>query len=273
MPDGVTGQAYMIPFGGIATPVIGYKGYNTLGDRAGRTIDGKWVRDGDDFDWQEGTDPWVRHKAIGPADARIIYAWAVATAPNRTPLVVVMPIEDLEAVRIKSPAGNKSDSPWMDLKVGRPAMYAKTAKRRLARGMPLVHGRAAGYHLADAIEGQFEATGRPHYLLPGGDGQMHITDGVTGEQRKVVSAAEAPTDVTAPTKLRAQINAGAPYEYDNVAEWKMALFKVIDLNGNRPNALKALQQANAPHLAEASAAGFSAEAMEIGNELARRLKT
>lgn len=46
--DGVTGQAYLIPFKGRAQLVVGYKGYNTLAARSGITITGAVVREGDE---------------------------------------------------------------------------------------------------------------------------------------------------------------------------------------------------------------------------------
>src|SRR5215813_14331057 len=33
--DGVTGQGFLVPFKKVVQPIIGYKGYNTLGARAG----------------------------------------------------------------------------------------------------------------------------------------------------------------------------------------------------------------------------------------------
>ena len=45
--DGVTGQAFLVPFAGKVQLVVGYKGYNTLGARAGLTITGEVVRSGD----------------------------------------------------------------------------------------------------------------------------------------------------------------------------------------------------------------------------------
>ena len=38
--DGVTGQAFLIPFKGRAQLVIGYKGFNTLAARSGLTVTG-----------------------------------------------------------------------------------------------------------------------------------------------------------------------------------------------------------------------------------------
>ena len=60
--DGVTGQAYLIPFKGRAQLVVGYKGYNTLAARSGITITGAVVREGDEFVYQLGSAAYVRHK-------------------------------------------------------------------------------------------------------------------------------------------------------------------------------------------------------------------
>lgn len=278
MPDGVTGQAFILPFKNTATPVIGYKGYNTLGDRAGRTIDGNVVRFGEFFDFAEGTNPFVDHRRIDKAtgqplaapDARITWIWANATAPNRTPLVAVLTIQDAIAIMEKSPAVKfKAETPYNDMAIGRPAMFTKSAKRRLARGMPLHHGPAGGYVVADALERQFDLTGEPHYLLPGADGQLHITHGRTGEPVKMAPPPQddAP-DPTMPTKLRAQINHGEPpSEFENVGEWKMAILRLIDLNARRLGALQAIRASNAPFFAEASNQGFGTEAMEVSQRL------
>src|SRR5262249_12016457 len=59
--DGVTGQAYLIPFKGRAQLVIGYKGFNTLAARSNMTITGAAVREGDHFAFELGTDARVIH--------------------------------------------------------------------------------------------------------------------------------------------------------------------------------------------------------------------
>lgn len=270
MPDGVSQQAFMLPFKNIATPVVGKQGYVTLGDRAGRTIKGSTVREGDAFDYMEGTEEWVRHKRLAKPDARITHAWAVMTAPNRTPVVQVLPLEELIAIMNKSPAVKfGSDTPYNDLAIGRPAMFEKSAVRRLRRSIPLVQG--GQFLVADHVEGRFEATERPHYLLPGGDGRLRVTDGITGE----VSEMKPPTgdDPTAPVVLRAQIDHGEPpTEFQNVSEWKMALLKLIELNAKRATALDLIQKANGAYLAEAAHAGFADEAMAIGEAFKRALK-
>ncbi len=136
--DGVTGQAYLIPFAGKAQLVIGYKGFNTLAARSGFTITGAVVRDGDEFDFELGSSSFVHHKpALVGKDRRITGAWACATSNTLPAVVSVLGIDELLAVKGKSPGAKRSDSPWNDPAIGFPAMCEKTAKRRLARSMPL----------------------------------------------------------------------------------------------------------------------------------------
>ena len=129
-------RAFLIPFKNRAQLVIGYKGYNTMAARSGITITGKTVREGDkfDFDLAEG---WVMHKPELGNKGRIIAAWAKAAANGRPAIVEVLSIDDLMAVKAKSPGAARGDSPWNDPAIGFPAMCEKTAKRRLARSLPL----------------------------------------------------------------------------------------------------------------------------------------
>ena len=157
--DGVTGQSFLIPFAGKAQLVIGYKGFVTLGARSGLTITGEVVRDGDDFDFDEG-EGWIRHKKLlGKPDRRIIATWAKAAALDRPAVIKVLDIDDILAVKKKSPADAKRDSPWNDPAIGFPAMAEKTAKRRLARSLPLNVMQAAA-----RLDEAFEEQGRSAHI-------------------------------------------------------------------------------------------------------------
>src|SRR5215469_15048469 len=158
--DGVTGQANIIPFKGRAQLIIGYKGYNTLAARNDTTITGAVVREGDDFDFDEG-EGWVRHKKQLNNKGRIIAAWAKASHLRRPAVVVVLGIDEILAVKAKSPGAKRSDSPWNDPQIGFPAMAEKTAKRRLARSMPL------GYiQYASRMEEAVEEQGKAAWITP-----------------------------------------------------------------------------------------------------------
>jgi recombination protein RecT len=160
--DGVTGQGFLVPFKNkgalVAQPIIGYLGYNTLGARSGMTITGRVVREGDEFEFDEGGG-FVRHKKkLGDEDnRRIIAVWAKAAANERPAAVRVLSIDEIMAVKAKSPRGG--EAPWADPKIGFPAMAEKTAKRRLRRDMPL-----NVFQLAATMEQAFEDEGKPAYI-------------------------------------------------------------------------------------------------------------
>lgn len=197
--DGVTGQGYILPFKGVAQPVIGYKGYNTIGARAGLTITAGIYREGDDFDFMNGSEPFVHHKPKLGNQGRILAAWAVAAAKDRPPVIQVLGIDDLLAIRAKSPGSKMSDSPWNDERIGFPAMCEKSARRRLARSTPM-NWAAPEFQYAAVMEEAFEERGRPSYIAPGKgviiDGEpsspLPSRDAGTPEAEDLVGPADAP---------------------------------------------------------------------------------
>ena len=158
--DGTTGQAYIIPFKNRAQLVIGYRGYNTMGARSGYTITGACVREGDQFAYELGSTPFLKHKPLG-TKGRITHAWAVASSHTLPPIISVLSIDEVMAIKNKSPGARKSDSPWNDETIGFPAMSEKSAKRRLARSMPL-----NVYQYAARLEEAFEEQGRAGWIDP-----------------------------------------------------------------------------------------------------------
>ena len=165
--DGFTGQAFLIPYGNRAQLVIGYKGFNTMGARSGLTITGAVVREHDKFDYSFGTNARLLHVPILGSRGRIVGAWAVAEALDRPPVISVLSMDDLIAVKEKSPAAKKSDSPWNDPNIGFPAMCEKTAKRRLARSLPL-----NVLQLGAKLDETFEERGRGAWIDR--DRRLHV---------------------------------------------------------------------------------------------------
>ena len=158
--DGVTGQAYLIPFKGKAQLVVGYKGYNTMGARSAYTVTGACVREGDLFQYELGSAPFLKHKPLANT-GRITHAWAVASSRTLPPIISVLSIDEVMAIKAKSPGARMSDSPWNDPAIGFPAMAEKSAKRRLARSMPL-----NVYQYAARLEEAFEEQGRAGFIDP-----------------------------------------------------------------------------------------------------------
>ncbi len=166
--DGATGQGFLIPFGDTAQPVIGYKGFNTMAARSGFTIRGATIREGDHFVYRpaEGV---VEHEPVLGSKGRIIGAWALAASNHLPPAAIALDIDELNAVKGKSPGAKKKDSPWNDPAVGFAAMCEKTAKRRLARMMPLnIDLGMRQYHMGARMDEAFDEQGKPGHITPDG---------------------------------------------------------------------------------------------------------
>lgn len=183
--DGVTGQAFFVPFAGKAQLIIGYKGMNTLAARSGFTVQGEVVREGDFFDYELGDRGFVKHKPKLGARGPILAAWATASSLHRPAIVSVLGIDELMAIKEKSPGAKMSDSPWNNPAIGFPAMCAKSAKRRLNRAMPL--NADPRFALAAAMEENFEERGKHSWISPDKgvviDGEFSDAPQINHEQR------------------------------------------------------------------------------------------
>jgi recombination protein RecT len=190
--DGVTGQGYIVPYKTTATFQIGYKGYNTIAARAGYTITGGVVREGDAFDYEMGSTPYVRHRPLHARGARIVSAWACATSNDRPALIRVMSIEEIEDVKARSMGARKADSPWNDPGLGYPAMCEKTVKRRLARDMPMSVMQSAA-----ALDSSHDR-GNPAYLDNTGQVRDMGETGTPGPEAKGTIIDVEPANILEP---------------------------------------------------------------------------
>jgi recombination protein RecT len=175
-PDGMTGQMFLLPFElkgrMVAQPCIGYRGYNSLAARRGcdMTITGEAVYEGDEFDYELGTSPMLRHRKGLGQRGRVVAAWAIAAAVNRPPIISVLTIDEINAVKAKSPGAKAKGpgaafSPWNDAEVGFPAMASKTAKRRLSRCLPMITS-APQFMMAARMEEAHEEQGKASWIEP-----------------------------------------------------------------------------------------------------------
>ena len=165
--DGATGQGFLIPFRRQAQAVIGYRGYNTLGARAGLTITGGTVREDDEFDFELGSGAFLKHRPrLLDSRRRVVAFWAVAAALGRPPIISVLSLDDVMAIKAKSAAVHSDrPTPWNDADIGFPAMGEKSAKRRLARSTPLRIDLSA-FHMAARMEEAFDEQGKLSWITP-----------------------------------------------------------------------------------------------------------
>lgn len=162
-PDGgPLGQGYLVPFwNGKAKRldcqfIPGYRGLIKLACNSGQVAD-VWAEvayDADQFDYELGLEPTIRHKrndeVTDPGPLK--YAYAVARFTDGAKKFTVMNRREVEEIKAKSSSRDKQGNlvgPWIDW----PAeMWKKTAVRRLCKMLPLSvedQRRMAAEDLAD----------------------------------------------------------------------------------------------------------------------------
>lgn len=162
LEPGVNDEAYLVPYKRECQLIIGFKGYAKLFYQhpLAANIDAQAVYDGDEFDYQYGTDPFLRHKPALRDRGDVVAYYASARLTNGASAFVVLTPEEVRALR-GGRVGSSGDVPdpqrWME---------RKTALRQLVKLLPksteLVHASAVdeqpGSHLRAAIErGEIEA--------------------------------------------------------------------------------------------------------------------
>jgi len=133
-PSGITGEAYLVPYGQKITFIIGYRGLLKLARRSGKISEAAahLVYEKDSFDYQYGLDSKLTHKPATGDRGKIIYGYAYAKFKDGGTAFEVMTKEEIDGVRAKSPSGRAG--PWVD---HYEAMARKTVFRRLAKWLPL----------------------------------------------------------------------------------------------------------------------------------------
>jgi recombination protein RecT len=140
-PDGITGQAYIIPYEDRKKRVfeaqfqIGYKGLITLARRSGfiKSLSAQPVYEQDYFEYEYGLDEKLVHRpAIGPR-GKLKYAYAVAKFTDGGHHFEVMTKADIDKIRNSSMGANSKYSPWTKWEE---EMWRKTATKKLCKFLP-----------------------------------------------------------------------------------------------------------------------------------------
>lgn len=152
------GEAYLVPFAGECTFMPGYKGLIKLAYQTGwvSLVEAHSAYESDDFDYELGTNKWIRHKpsGIGRTDDKITHFYCVITSKYGDVLPEVMTKSEVDAVKagvIKKNKG-KLPLPW---KMFYSQMGKKTAVRRAMNYIP----KSSTNVLARALEYDNRATG------------------------------------------------------------------------------------------------------------------
>ncbi|TXH59015.1 MAG: hypothetical protein E6Q97_00970 [Desulfurellales bacterium] len=188
-------ECAFVPFAGKVKFVPMYQGLVKLCFNSGtvKSLTANVVYEADEFDFQLGSDQFLRHKPfLGPRSERgertCVYS-CIRTAWGDSQ-IVVLPISFVEGVKARSPAAKRSDSPWSN---GNPddydAMARKTALKQALKFVPKSSELARAISADDA--GEHDA---PNFDF---SGAVSVA---------VEAAAEEPTtSTTKPTENAAEI--------------------------------------------------------------------
>jgi len=132
LEPGVLGHCYLVPYGNECQFIIGYKGMIELARRSGQisTIYAETVYENDEFEYELGLNPSIRHKPALKDRGKPIAYYGVAKFKDGGYYIKVMSKEDIEKRRKRSPAVNTAHSPWNN-----PDDYDQMAKKTVIREM------------------------------------------------------------------------------------------------------------------------------------------
>ncbi len=136
MPDGIMGQAYLVPYKGVASLIPGYKGLIELARRTGtvRSLRPRVVREDDHFEFEYGFKDSIIHRPNLKADSPLIAVYAIVDFTDGGHQIEIMSREQCEKIRNRTPNINREDAPW---KIHFEQMCLKTVIRRLVKWLPL----------------------------------------------------------------------------------------------------------------------------------------
>src|SRR5688572_14632799 len=140
--DGVLGHAYLVPFRNKGTLeavlVPGYLGLKELAYRSGliASIEYGAVHPDDEFDFEKGTAPWLKHKpSDSAANGAVTHVYAIVKTTTGGTLFEVMSWAQVERHRDKFAKGaTRPNSPW---KTNAVSMALKTVLPKALKLSPL----------------------------------------------------------------------------------------------------------------------------------------
>jgi recombination protein RecT len=133
-PDGILGEAYLIPYNGTCQLIPGYKGLMKLARNSGQisTVYARVVHAKDAFRYSFGLKDVLKHvPSLDEEPGEVSHAYAVARLKDGSVQFEVMSRREIEAIRKRSKAGKSG--PWV---TDWDEMAKKTVLRRLSKTLP-----------------------------------------------------------------------------------------------------------------------------------------
>lgn len=186
-PGALKGEAYLVPYAGVAQFMPGYRGIIKQARRS-REVVAIWanvVFDRDELELDLGSKNHLVHRPALRDRGDIIGAYAIARMSNGQDEIEWMDRDDLEAVKN---AGNKGPA-WKDWE---DQMWRKAPYRRLGKRLPM----GAEYYVALALENATSVTEQAHILDVETDGEASkaVLSGVASTEMAAQSGAPSPEE-------------------------------------------------------------------------------
>lgn len=156
MPSGVSGEAYIIPYGSEAKFQMGYQGIVTLLYRSGKIkgITANIVYENDDFEFEEGLESFLKHKPVfGKDRGEAIGVYTVAQMDGGIKTFKVMDKQSVLGIKNLSKAKNSAESPWNSKLDPELWMWKKTCLIQHAKTLP------KSAELVKALEADYDGEG------------------------------------------------------------------------------------------------------------------
>lgn len=145
-PDGVLGQAYLVPYKDQCTLQVGYRGLMSLAYRSGvvKGITAEVVYEADYFEFEYGLDPKLVHKpSADPQRGAAKWVYCVVQLADGGRIFRVLTMADIERIKRSSQTRSK-DTPW---NTHPEEMMRKTAVRNVLKYCPqAIEAQAAAVH-------------------------------------------------------------------------------------------------------------------------------
>ena len=174
-------------FAGKPTLMIGYRGKVTLAYRHGKIVmDARAVREKDTFQYNEGTDPFIRYeKYLGADDpGPIVCAFAIAKFPDGRQSFRILSERRINILKEAAIKKGRGFSVWNDPDLGEEEMAAKSAIHNLWKMIPF----AGDIEVQQAI-----ATDEPSRPF---DPKRNPVEDTFGPESNVIDQEDEPDPVT-----------------------------------------------------------------------------
>ena len=185
----ILGQAYIIPYGKEAQFIIGYRGMIDLARRSGHieSIYAHPVYDQDEFDYEYGLEPKLRHKPAMGDRGEFVGAYGVAKFKDGGYHFEFMPKSEIDKRRGRSKA--KNSGPWV---TDYEEMACKTVIRHMFKYLPI------SIEIMKQVEYTDETV--KHEIMPDmtESPDVIVVDGETGEVLDKSATTEDPENIGVP---------------------------------------------------------------------------